>query len=237
MKLLPTLHIQNGLAVSMCGGGPEPRNPCDLLEALLDHGFHRLTLVDVDAAAGRGQNRDVIAAIMHRFHRGSTKVCIQVGGGIRSSDQVQFFLDSGATWIVVGTLIQSSPLVVDQLLARFRDHLTAGVDARCGEIQSSGWREPVPMKPDSAGQRIRDHGFKRILFTDIPACDGADPDFDTARALGLSAHIPLFMGGSITSGAHLRLAQDVPGLQGVAMDALALVEDPDLLGSLDLAHS
>jgi len=236
LKLLPTLHLQNGLAVSMCGAGLAPRKPCDLLDVLLDHGFHRLTLVDVDAAAGRGHNRDLIAGIMHKFHRGSTKVCIQVGGGIRSSDQVQFFLDNGAAWIVVGTLIQSSPLVVDQLLARFRDQLTAGVDARCGEIQSSGWRAPAPMKPDTAGQRIRDHGFKRILFTDIPACPGAEPDFGTARVLGQSAHIPLFMGGSILSGAHLKLAQEVPGLQGVALDALSLVEDSDLLGSLDLAH-
>jgi len=235
LKLLPTLNLQNGWVVPMSGTGVSPRRPCELVELLLDQGWHRLTLVDVDAAAGRGQNRDLIADIMHKFHGGNTKVCIQVGGGIRSSDQAQFFLDNGATWIVVGTLIQRSPLVVDQLLARFRDQLTAGVDARGGEIQSSGWHEPAPLKPEAAGQRIRDHGFKRILFTDIPSPDGA-PDFGTARILCQSSRIPLFMGGSILNGAHLKQALEIPGLQGVAMDALQLVEDLDLLGSLNLAH-
>jgi len=236
LKLLPTLNLQNGFAIPLSGAGKGPRKPCEILETLLDRGLHRLALVDVDAAAGQGHNRDLIATIMRRFHRGNTKVCIQVGGGIRSSDQAQFFLDNGATWIVVGTIIQRSPLVVDQMLARFRDQLTAGVDARCGEIQSSGWSEPAPMKPDSAGQRIREHGFKRIMFTDIPASGTALPDFETARILTQSARIPLFMGGSITTREHLKLATEISGLQGVGLDAFQLIEDSDLLDSLNLAH-
>jgi len=235
LKILPTLNLQNGLVVPLFGARQGPRNPCDLLDILFEQGCHRLALVDVDAAAGVGNNRDLIANLMRKFHRGNAKVCIQVGGGIRSSDQAQFFLDHGATWILVGTIIQRSPLVVDQLLARFRDQLTAGVDARGGEIQSSGWRAPAPLKPDSVAQRIKAHGFKRLLFTDIPACARVTPDFGTAKTLSQSAHIPLFMGGSIQTLEHLRLAKDVQGLQGVALDALLLAEDADLLGSLNLA--
>lgn len=239
MKILPTLHLQNGLAVPLFGPGPSSRDPRELAERLFDQGCHRLALVDVDAAGGKGHNRNLIVGIMRQFHRRNVKVCIQVGGGIRSSDQAQFFLDSGATWIVVGTVIQSSPLVVDQMLARFRDNLTAGVDARAGEIQTSGWREPAPLKAASTAQRIRDHGFKRILFTDIPAsADGeVEPDFGTAQIISRNAHIPLFMGGTIRWRKHLKAAAEVPGLQGVAMDACQLLEDPDLLGALDLAHT
>lgn len=245
MKILPTLNLQNGFAIPMLGNQQRARKPGEVLDALAEHGCHRLTLVDVDAAAGRGHNRDLIASIMRRFQMGSTKVCIQVGGGIRSSDQAQFFVDHGATWILVGTIIQRSPLVVDQLLARFRDCLTAGVDARCGEIQSSGWREPAPLKAIAAAQRIREHGFKRILFTDIPplpalpagsAGPAPAPDFATARALAQCARVPLFMGGSIHTLEHLAQAREIPGLQGVAMDALVLLEDMELLGSLNLTR-
>jgi phosphoribosylformimino-5-aminoimidazole carboxamide ribotide isomerase len=236
LKILPTLNLQNGWAVPMFGTGQSPRKPKEVMDILFDHGCHRLALVDVDAAGGVGHNRDLIAGIMHRFHQGNGKVCIQVGGGIRSSDQAQFFVDHGAAWIVVGTVIQRSPLVVDQLLARFRDHLTAGVDARGGEILSSGWREPAPLQPDSTAERIRDHGFKRILFTDIPCDLAAGPDFATARTLAQSSRIPLFMGGSLQSAQHLRQAQEIPGLQGAAMDAFLLLENPDLLGSLNLAR-
>ncbi|MDR3673120.1 MAG: HisA/HisF-related TIM barrel protein [Holophaga sp.] len=237
MKLLPTLNLQNGLAIPMFGGDQGPKPPGPLLDFLFDQGCNRLVLVDVDAAEGQGHNRELIASIMRRFHKGNTKVCIQVGGGIRSSDQAQFFLDHGATWITVGTVIQRSPLVVDQLLARFRDHLTAGVDARGGEIQSSGWREAAPLTAEAAAQRIREHGFKRILFIDIPPSAKAKPDFLTARTLAQSSRIPLFMGGSIRSTAHLKLAMEIPGMQGVAVDALQLLDDSDLLGSLNLAHS
>ena len=93
------------------------------------------------------------------------------------------------------------------------------------------------MKPDTAGQRIRDHGFKRILFTDIPACPGAEPDFGTARVLAQSARIPLFMGGSIqTRDAPEGWPRRFPGCRGSPWTRFRSLEDPDLLGSLDLAH-
>ena len=237
LKILPTLHLQNGFAIPWFGAGQTARKPCEVAEALFERGCHRIALVDVDAAGGASHNRTLIACIMRQFHRHNAKICIQVGGGIRSSDQAQFFLDNGATWILVGTLIQRSPLVVEQLLGRFRDHLTAGVDARGGEIQCSGWREPAPLQPDSTSQRIREYGFKRILFTDIPAGPQAQPDFATARVISQSAHVPMYMGGSIQTREHLRLAAEVPGLHGVAMDALRLIEDPDLLGFPNLVHS
>jgi phosphoribosylformimino-5-aminoimidazole carboxamide ribotide isomerase len=235
LKILPTLHLQNGLAVPLFGASQGPRDPSGLVDILFDRGCHRLALVDVDAAGGQDHNRGLIVGIMRQFHKRNAKVCIQVGGGIRSSDQAQFFLDNGATWIVVGTVIQRSPLVADQMLARFRDCLTAGLDARAGEIQSSGWREPAPLKPDAAAQRIREHGFKRILFIDIPSSPEAEPDFETARVISRNAHVPLFMGGTVRTREHLKLAAEVPGLQGVAVDVLRLLEDPDLLGSLNLA--
>ena len=53
MKILPTLHLQNGLAVPWLGAGQRPRNPCELVDFLLDRGCHRLALVDVDAAGGQ----------------------------------------------------------------------------------------------------------------------------------------------------------------------------------------
>ena len=121
MKILPTLNIQNGMVVPVLGEGPGTGELAALVGFLLDQGCHRLTLVDVDAARGHGNNRELIGRAMQQFHAGRPKVCIQVGGGIRSSDQAQFFLDNGATWLTVGTILQRSPVMVEQLLARFRE--------------------------------------------------------------------------------------------------------------------
>ena len=242
MKILPTLNIQNGMAIPIAGeaaagegGTLVPGDPAFLVAFLMDHGCHRLALVDVDAARGRGNNRELIARLMQKFHAGRPKVCIQVGGGIRSSDQAQFFLDHGAIWLAVGTILQRSPLLVDQLLARFREHLTAAVDARAGEVLASGWGDPSGQKLVAVGERIRNHGFKRLLFMDIPLEAGAAPDFAGARILAESSHLPVYMGGSIRTLAELAQAREHPGLQGVVMDALLLHADPALPVSLKLS--
>ena len=237
MKILPTVNLQNACAVPLFGMDASPCEPMEVVNLLLEQGYRRLALVDVDAAMGKGHNRELIARLMRRFHQGAAKACIQVGGGIRSSDQAQFFLDHGATWLLVGTILHRSPLVVEQLLARFRDSLTAGLDVRGGEVQSSGWSEKAMLDPEAAGARIRSHGFKRILFTDIPATPSAPPDFATARAIQGQSHVSMFMGGSIQTLEHLQEAMDRTCLQGVALDALLLRDHPALAGSLNLPRS
>ena len=228
------MNIQNASAVPIFRTGAGPCDPMGVVDFLLAKGCRRLALVDVDAARGQGHNRDLIARIMRRFHKGVSKACIQVGGGIRSSDQAQFFLDNGANWLLVGTLLHRSPVLVDQLVARFRDNLTAGLDARAGELQTAGWTESARLKLDAVGARIKGHGFKRVLFMDIPAGPAAPPDFATARVIANSARISTFMGGSIQSLEHLQQAMAIPGLQGVALDALLLQEDAELASSLNL---
>ncbi|MBI1751486.1 MAG: hypothetical protein HYR61_02670 [Acidobacteria bacterium] len=94
MKIYPTLNLQNGRVVSTAGMGESCLlTPWELADYLIEEGATRLALVDVDAAMGRGNNRDLIGQILHRCHARERKVCVQIAGGIRSSDQAQFFID------------------------------------------------------------------------------------------------------------------------------------------------
>lgn len=232
MKVLPTLHIQNGRVVpSLANGSQAGRPPMEVVEALLDQGHCRFALVDVDAARSQGSNREVLGAMIRRIRQTGPKVCIQVGGGICSSDHAQHFLNLGATWLLVGTVLHRYPVVVDQLLARFRDHLMASVDARAGEVQIDGRRQSKGLRAASLAADIRELGFKRLLFADIPVDAGADPDFQTAREICEQAHIPVFMGGSLRSQDHLAQAEGVRGLQGVFLDALYLIDAPKVVMS------
>jgi len=166
---------------------------------------------------------------MRRFRQANAKVCIQVGGGIRSSDQAQFFLDLGATWLLVGTILHRSPLIVDQLLARFREQLTAALDARCGLVQASGWTESSRVSPQEAARRIYDQGFRRVLFSDIPDGKDSAPDFATAMAISEHGKLPMMMGGSIRSLQHIAQASEIPGIHGVLVDSRLVLGAPDLL--------
>lgn len=196
----------------------------EVVDALAAQGCCRFALVDVDAARNQGSNREVVGSLIRRIRQTGHKACIQVGGGICSSDHAQHFLNLGATWLLVGTVLHRYPVVVDQLLARFRDHLMASVDARRGEVRISGRREAKGVRAATMAENVRDLGFKRLLFADIPAEHEAHPDFQTAKDICDRARIPVFMGGSIRSQAHLREAEEVRGLQGVFVDALYLLE-------------
>ena len=228
MKVYPTLNIQHGRVVPAIGGPGFEEAPATALYRLLDQGFTRVALVDVDAAHGSGNNRDLLAELLSCCRHRTTPPCVQVAGGIRSSDQAQFFVDHGANWLVVGTILHKSPLVVEQLLARFQKHLTAAIDARAGQVHRSGWAEQVDQTAEDLAVRIADFGFKRLLFIDLPSDLAQPPDFVTAQTIHTRTRLPLVMGGSLYSRAHVESAAAVPGLQGVLVDALLLLHDPQL---------
>jgi phosphoribosylformimino-5-aminoimidazole carboxamide ribotide isomerase len=227
VKVLPTLHIQNGRVVPSFSNGPQAGlAPMEVVDVLLEMGHCRFAMVDVDAARSQGSNRETIGNLIRRIRRAGPKVCIQVGGGICSSDHAQFFLNLGATWLLVGTVLHRYPMVVDQLLARFRDNLMASVDARAGEVQIDGRRKSKGLLAGELAANIRELGFKRLLFADIPPEPEAEPDFGTARSICEKARIPVFMGGSLRSQEHLARAEEIRGLQGVFLDAIDVVNLP-----------
>ena len=198
----------------------------EVIEALLDAGCCRFALVDVDAARGTGTNRETIGGLVRRIRKAGVKACIQVGGGICSSDHAQHFVDLGVTWLQVGTALHRYPGVVDQMLARFQDHLMASMDARSGEVRIDGRRKPQGVTATTLAESIRERGFKRLLFADIPATHDAEPDFQTARNICERTRMPLFMGGSLRSEAHLAQAEAIRGLQGVLVDVTYLLDSP-----------
>ena len=229
MKVHPTLNIQNGRVVPALANGPlTEKSPIEVIEVLLNLGCCRFALVDVDGARGTGSNREVIGALIRRIRQSGSKVCIQVGGGICSSDHAQHYMNQGATWLLLGTALHRYPVVVDQLLARFQDHLIASVDARAGEVQIEGRREARGVLAATMAENIRERGFKRLLFADIPMDGDSAPDFQTAREICARGRLPVFMGGSIRSQEHLAQAETVRGLQGVLLDVSYLLASPKM---------
>lgn len=235
LKVFPTLHIRQGKAVRLADGaaleGRVPdSNPLELVARLADLGCSRLALVDVDAAKGSGNNRDCLSALMRAFrHRPANRACLWVGGGVRASDQAQFFLDQGAQWLMVGTLLHKSPMAVDQLLGRFREHLAATIDAHQGMVQTSGWAERTTLPAEALALKVRELGFRRILFMDIPTPNGAAaPDFPTARRIAEQSRLPLFMGGSLDHLPSPPEATGIPGLQGLLLSLPSILEAPEL---------
>jgi phosphoribosylformimino-5-aminoimidazole carboxamide ribotide isomerase len=238
LKIYPTLNIQNGRVVSTAGELDACSEAPDAFAArLVEEGANRLALVDVDAALGKGNNRDLLGQILKRCRARERKVCVQVAGGIRSSDQAQYFLDLGATWLVVGTILHKSPLVSEQLMARFQTNLVAAIDARGGRVHRSGWVDVENLSALALAQRARSYGFRRLLFVDLPEEVGAAPDFQTAEELASATGLPLIMGGSLTTHAHLEALQTRSLLRGGLVDALLFQKHPELQAFIQVANA
>ena len=233
MKIYPTLYLQNGRVVSATRQEQAcPPLPMDLAEQLLDDGATRLALVDIDAAKGHGNNRELIGQILQRCQVRDRKICVQVAGGVRSSDQAQFFIDMGAALLVVGTLLHKSPMASEQLIARFQPFLTAAIDARGGMIYQSGRTGMAEQSALDLALRAKAYGFRRLLFVDLPQEPAAEPDFQTAEELALATGLPLLMGGNLTAPRHLESVSARRNLTGGLVDALLFHQNPGLLAYL-----
>ena len=236
LKIYPSLYLQNGRVISTTRQEDAcPPMPMDLAERLVDEGATRLALVDLDAAKGQGNNRELIGQILQRCGARDRKICVQVAGGVRSSDQAQFFIDLGATWLVVGTILHKSPMVSEQLMARFQPFLTAAIDARAGMVHRSGWVGTEGLSPLDLALRAKTYGFRRLLFVDIPTDPSTDPDFQTARDLAAATGLPLLVGGSLTAPHHLEAFNSQHGLKGALVDAMLFHQNPRLLAFLQAA--
>ncbi|MCE1228663.1 MAG: hypothetical protein LWX11_04135 [Firmicutes bacterium] len=195
-------------------------DPMDWIHRMVDQGVVRICLVDVNAVQGPTHNRPCLAQLMSAFHRACPGGCIHVGGGIRTSDHAQYFLDHGASRLIVGAIRSRSSMMVDQLLARFHEHLVAAITGpRASENRG------LPLQ--ATLQSLRDQGFRRVFFADLPEQPESEPDFETARHLSHYARLPFLMGGKFRTADHLAEASRIPGLQAVLLDARVALTLPD----------
>jgi len=149
-----------------------------------------LHVVDLDAARGadasldagsRADNRSVIRAITTKLD-----IPVQVGGGLRSLEDVAATLDAGASRVIIGTAAVRDPGLVDEALGRFGpSRIIVGLDALNGEVRTQGWLEGSGMDVVDLALDMEARGVRRFVYTDI-ARDGtlAGPNLDAYRALG-----------------------------------------------------
>ena len=141
MIAIPAVDLRDGACVQLVGGDYEAEkvrlpDPVAVARKWAQHGFGRLHVVDLDAATGRGSNREVIQRIIQAFPGK-----VQVGGGIRSDEDVQACLDGGATWVVVGTrAIQDLAWLADNA-ARHPGKLIVAADVRERRVVTHGWQQ------------------------------------------------------------------------------------------------
>lgn len=168
MIIFPAIDIYNGNCVRLLKGNPEfCTNYGEPLEKAINYeksGAEYLHIVDLNAAfdSNDKSNKKIIKKIIS-----SIKIPVQLGGGIRSIDDIQECIDFGAKRVILGTLAYNSPDIVHSALKKYPNRIIIGMDSKDGYIAVKGWKQITEKSVFSMGKEFADMGIDTVLLTDI----------------------------------------------------------------------
>jgi phosphoribosylformimino-5-aminoimidazole carboxamide ribotide isomerase len=206
MKLYPAIDLRGGQVVRLEQGDfarekGYSNDPVAVARSFVAGGAEWIHVVDLDAAAGKGNNRAVVQSIAR-----AVGAKVQTGGGVRSLDDAQQLADAGVARVVMGSAAVRDPDLVDAV-AKLVD-VAVGLDHRNGEVATDGWLRGSTLTLSSAvGQYPSASAF---IVTDISR-DGmlAGPDVAGLRELLSITDTPVIASGGVAELSDLRELRDV----------------------------
>ena len=203
LVLLPAVDVADGAAVRLVQGAAGTETSYgDPLEAALAwqrDGAEWIHLVDLDAAFGRGDNRELLAAVVRRLD-----VAVELSGGIRDDTSLAAALATGAARVNVGTAALESPDWVRRAIGEFGDRIAVGLDVRGTTLAARGWTKEGGDLWDTLA-RLDADGCARYVVTDVHR-DGTltGPNLQLLRDVCARTPAAVIASGGVSSLADLR---------------------------------
>ncbi len=168
MVVFPAIDIRGGKCVRLFQGDFNKEtvfsnSPEEMAEQWASQGASYLHIVDLDGArAGSPVNIFIIKKILE-----TVKIPIEVGGGIRSIDNIYDLLEMGVDRVILGSAAIDNPSLVKQAAREFGDSVIVGVDAKDGKVAVHGWDDTSEIKSTDLAIQMGDVGITTLIFTDI----------------------------------------------------------------------
>ncbi|MCU0266665.1 MAG: bifunctional 1-(5-phosphoribosyl)-5-((5-phosphoribosylamino)methylideneamino)imidazole-4-carboxamide isomerase/phosphoribosylanthranilate isomerase PriA [Actinomycetia bacterium] len=215
LVLLPAVDVADGQAVRLVQGaaGSETSYGDPLAAALAwqEAGAEWIHLVDLDAAFGRGSNRELLARVV-----GVLDVSVELSGGIRDDESLAAALATGCARVNVGTAALEDPAWCARAIAQHGERVAVGLDVRGTTLAARGWTQEGGDLWEVLARLERD-GCPRYVVTDVTK-DGTlrGPNLDLLRAVCARTDRPVIASGGVSSLDDLRaIAGLVPaGVEG-----------------------
>ncbi len=234
MLVIPAIDISEGKAVRLRQGDMAQKTvygePVDFAVRWQQAGSRLIHVVDLDGAmAGRPANLAAVRRIVE-----AVDVPVELGGGLRTVDDVGRVLELGVRYAVIGTAALRCEQVVAECVRRFEERVIVGIDARDGKVAVQGWTEGSRVEAVQLARRVQALGVRRIIFTDI-ATDGMlqGPNLAALRQMAESLTMEVVASGGVTTIEDLLRLRELESLGVIgAIVGRALYE-----GNIDLAEA
>ena len=201
MIIFPAIDIKDGVCVRLIKGDYRQittyeNTPIDQAAKYFKSGFNNIHIVDIDGALhGRPVNSILIKEIIKKV-----KSKIQIGGGIRTIDDISRWIKLGVDKVVMGTAAVENIELLETACNKFKNKIAISLDAKDGLIALSGWKKQTNISAIDFIKKIQNFGVSRIIYTDINR-DGTKqgPNIKDTVELSDKAKIPLVISGGVSS--------------------------------------
>ena len=216
MKIIPAVDIKNGKCVRLSQGKADQEtvysdDPVAMACHWDEEGARLIHVVDLDGAFdGIPAHADLIKNIIY-----NSSVDIQVGGGIRTLEAIETYVNAGAYRVILGTIAQKEPKFVEEACKKFPGKISVGIDARDGYVAVKGWVEVSQQKATDLAKILESLGVAEFIFTDISR-DGMmkGPNLESIRQFAETTQRPVIASGGVSRLADI---SDLLGLQSLGV--------------------
>lgn len=222
MLIFPAIDLRRGRCVRLTQGRAEEEtvyaaDPVAVACRRAAEGAQWLHLVDLDGAfAGEPRQLPVVREITR-----SVQIPVQLGGGIRTLEQIRTALDAGVERVILGTAAVTNPDLVRRACAVFGgERLAVGIDARDGLVAVKGWQELSMRHFLDVAREMRERGCVRVVFTDTSK-DGmlTGPNIRATGELAEKTGLKVIASGGVGSLADIAALRSLEplGVEGVIL--------------------
>jgi len=207
MVVIPSIDLRDGRVVRLKQGDYSQQlnydvDPIATAQSFACDGAAWMHLVDLDGAKeGRPVQVELVADLIR-----ATSLNVQVGGGVRSTEDVKRLLDAGAARVVVGTRAMEDWHWFDALVreSALAGKIVLALDAKDGVVATRGWTASSGRRATEVATQVTDWPLAAILYTDV-ATDGmmSGPNFDQTRELVQATRVPVIASGGVGSMEHI----------------------------------
>ena len=224
MLLIPAIDLQQGRCVRLRQGDLEKNvtvyneDAVDQACQWADLGAQRIHIVDLDGAkTGKPVNASLIGEMIEEIGGDAD---IEVGGGIRSLEQIEVYLDAGVRYVVIGTAAVKTPGFLKEACSVFADHIITALDAKDGIVATDGWVKSTGHDAVDLAKRFEDYGVSAFLYTDISR-DGmlSGVNVEATAALARAVSVPVIASGGMHTLEDVRtlMAVEADGVMGAVL--------------------